>query len=793
MLKNLLKIALRNILRNKSHTAINLAGLALGITACIIIFLLTSFLLSYNTHHENYDRIYRVLNESKKGGNPDYTPGVPLPLPAAMELEFPEIEEVNFISYKRSGKISIIEDGEEKLIEERGRMAYTLPNYFKVFTRKILYGNTENLLGEPNSIVLSKKSALKYFGKENAVGEILKLDKKYDLKVTGVMEDFPNNSDFPFDLLISFSTVRQDREMEEWGSVWSGDQCYILLPENYDPVNINNRFPQFVKKYYKDHQYKEETHYLQPLSELHFNENFSNFNYNTVSKGSIYGLIIIGLFLLITSSINFINLNTALAARRSKEVGVRKVLGSSRLLLRFQFLAETGIITFIALVFSMGFAELLLIQLNDFLGLSLSISTAFSFELFFFLTLLWLGITLLSGLYPAQIISGFNPSAALKNGITSTQIGGLSVRQSLVIFQFIISQFFIMGTLIVREQMQLLKETHIGFDQEALVKVSLPEKDIEKAKILKSNLLQYQDIQKATLAYTQPASGTQSANSFEFKENQIKGMVEAKFGDIDYLATYNIPLIAGENLLPSDTVSSCLVNEKFVRLIGLKSPEEAIGKFVDFGGEIPIRGVVKDFHTTSLLEAKEPLLITSEGSQYQMIGIKLKSRDMLGTMESIEKEWKKLYPGETFHYSFLDDDIAGFYEGEEKMMAILNVVAFIAIFIGMLGLFGLISYLTELKTKEIGIRKVLGASLMGILILLTKGYSKLIIIAFCISIPLAYFGFSKWLDNYPYKIDLSIGIFLLGGLITFLIAGLTSGFKTIKAAIVNPVDSLRSE
>jgi len=792
MFKNIILISFRNFRRQKIHTLVNLSGLSLGISAVLVIFLLLSFLTSYDRYHKNFDHIYRLVTQTDKsnGQEKDYTTGLPIVLPEAFKNDFPNVKAQAFISYKMSGIVTI---DEQKEFEEGEGLAYSEAAFFEIFDRKLLKGNPEKVLTDPGKVVISEKFAKKYFNGDDPIGKTFTMDFDKEFMVEGVMEDFPNNTDFPFDMLIAYSTVRAEREEHEgWGSISSDDQLYILLHDTESKVQIEAALPAFVEKYFGDHNSNNKVISLQPLSNLHFSEYYANFNFKSVTTNSMMVMAIIGLFLLVTSCVNFINLSTALAVKRSREVGIRKVMGSSRFALIMQLLGETALMVILAMIISFGLGELALYYLNPMLDTSLAILKADIPLLFSFLLLLFVSLTLLAGLYPARLISGFKPVDSLKNNLSNRYTGGKSLRQGLVIFQFVISQVFIIGTIVVYQQTNFLKTVDMGFNREALLTVMLRENNPVRMKSFKQAVAKLKDVEQVTLAYRPPSSGSVSATNVQFPSNPDDYISEVKLADDAYAETYGLKFLAGENISESDTLKDFIINEALMRLFGVNDPEKAIGEELTVWGRTGfIRGVVANFQTHSMKDRMQPVFIASAANNYQIAGIKVNSSNMQKTKQEIESIYNQYFENYSFECEFLDEEIAGFYEDEENMSTLFNKFSLIAIFIGMLGLYGLVAYLTEIKTKEIGVRKALGASIFDVLVLLTKGYTILIAIAFAFSAPLSWWLMSTWLEEYPTRIPLNFYTFLAGGAISLLVAWFTATYTSVKAARLNPSVSLR--
>ena len=797
MLKNYLKTAFRNLLKYRSYTLINVLGLSLGITCSLFLFLLITYWLSFDTFHENYDRIYRVVRESDgQMGRRDYTPGAPVPLIEAFRTDFPEVENTAFVTFPHYALLAVEAEENETRYYEEGDIAYMEPSFYQIFDRQWIVGEPATALDEPNEVVLSEQMAQKYFGDVSAdqlPGKTLTLNKETSLKISGIVADHPDNTDFPFDLIISYATVK-DEIHAHWGSTSSNDQVYVLLNEGRAPENINERFPQFIDKYYGQYNDDRKAHYLQPLADMHFDERYSTYSYNTVSKTLIWTLAVLAVFLVLTACVNFINLATAISVKRSREVGIRKVLGGTRWQLIRQFIGETVVITVVAVLITLGLTELLLLKANPFLGLSLDMDLLQDHSLQGYLITITIGVSLLSGLYPAFVQSGFRPVQALKNLITIKSAGGFSLRRGLVVFQFFISQTFIIGTIVLFSQMQYIRQADLGFEREAIVTVSLPEGSTDKKKAIRTELQRISSIDKVSLAYHNPSSSSVSVTRFQVENSEENYSTQVKLGDQNYIDLYGLQLVAGEGLPDSDTLNRLVVNETFVKNMGISSPEEALGKMIHIHGkDAPIVGVVKDFHTTSLRNQIEATVIANDIDNYGMVALKIQPDKIAATLKEIEKIWSSFYPEYTFDYGFVANEIAEFYRGERKMSVILSVAALIAVFIGCLGLYGLITFMAEQRTKEIGIRKVLGASVTSIAGLFSREFVKLVAIAFVLAAPLTYFLMQQWLENFTYRIHLGAGIFLAALLATLLIAFVTVGYRTFKAAVANPVDALRNE
>jgi putative ABC transport system permease protein len=801
MIKNYLKTALRNLWRQKSSALINIVGLTLGIASSLILFLLVRHYASFDGYHTKLDRIYRVVNQSRGNNGNNYTAGSPAVLPEAFRNDFPEAEEVVFTSYRSGSMVTIPQaDQPAKKYDENTGVVFTQPSFFKVFDRKILIGTAEKGLDEPNEAIISKKWALKYFNKEDVVGEIVKFDNN-EYKISAVMEDFPSNTDFPFDLMLSYITIKKQSEEKGWNSIWSDEQCYFLLKADAKISDIEARLPSFTKKYLGEENRNESVFMAQSLSQLHFDDRFSNYNYNVTPRSTLVALSIVALFLLVTACINFINLATAEAIKRSKEVGIRKTLGSSRLQLVFQFLGETTLVTVISIILALVIAQLSLGFLNSFLEQSLSLNLTSDIVLWIYLILVVVIVSFLSGLYPSFVVSAFKPALALKNQISNRNSSSYNLRRSLVVMQFFISQFFIIGTIVLIQQMDFFQKKDLGFSRDAIVIIPIPEKETpvesgasSKMRTLRNEVSSISGVQLASINSTPPSSGNVSGTGFTIEGKEDDFGTQVKQIDGNYLEIYSLSLIAGKNVEDRDTAAGFIVNEKLVKTIGFTDPSEIIGKEMKMWGKrLPVVGVVKDFHTVSLSRAIEPVVMMNRIRGYESLSLKMNTNDIQNTIKQVQAKWEAAYPDFIFSYQFLDEQIREFYDGERRMSVMITIFTSLAIVIGCLGLFGLAAFMANQKTKEIGVRKVLGASVESIVFLFSKEFIKLIVIGFAMAAPVAWYVMNQYLDQFVYKIKIGPMIFLAGIGITFLIAMLTVGFKSFRTATVNPAQSLKSE
>ena len=799
MLRNYLKTTIRNLWREKGSTTLNLLGLTLGIAASLILFLLIRHHHSFDTFHKNASRIYRVGTQSKGNNGDDYTAGIPSLLPEAFRLDFSEAEEVTFTSYRSGGLVTIPQSsGEPKKFEESQGVTFAQPNFFRIFDRKILSGSAEQGLDEPNEAILSRSWAMKYFGKEDARGEVLKFDTR-EYKVTAIMEDPANNTDLPFQLMLSYTTIKKELDEHGWNSTWSDEHCYFLLREGSKTSDMDARMPAFVKKYVSDGT---RTFVIQPLGEIHFDDRFGNYNYDTVSRQTLLALSVVAVFLIITACINFINLSTAEAIKRSKEVGVRKALGSSRRQLIAQFFGETSLVTVTSVLLALALVQFSLVFLNSFLDLQLAIKMA-DFALWIYIGVVVVLVSLLSGLYPSLVVSSFSPVLALRNSLGNRSASGFNMRRGLVVLQFFISQFLVIATIVLIAQMNYFRNKELGFRKDAIITVPIPVSEdpsradslrASKMKTLRNEIIRLGGVEKASLNNSPPSSGNVSGTGFTMEGSDTFYQTQVKTIDGNYVELFGLALVAGQNIADLDTAQGFLVNEKLAAMTGYKNPADIIGKRMKMWRKnLPVVGVVKDFHTVSLHSPIEATVMLNRIREYRSLSVNMNPTNMQETIAEVQKRWEATYPDFIFSYKFLDESIREFYESEQRTSVLLSIFTSLAIFIGCLGLFGLASFMANQKTKEIGVRKVLGASVEHILFIFSREFVVLIFVGFAFAAPLAWFGMNAWLNKFTYKIELGPGIFLSGLGITLMIAMLTVGYRSVRAAMINPVESLRSE
>ncbi len=804
MIKNNIKTAWRSLLHNKSYATLNIVGLAVGVAACLLIFLIIKYETSFDMYHTKKDHIYRVVTLQGAPDGTEYVSGVPFPTSPGLRLDFPQLKQVASILRANGTLLSLNDDktnATKKFKEDE--TYYTEPQFFDVFDFKWLAGDKKTALNDPNTIVLTQTEADKFFGDwKNAIGKTIKLENKTNLKVTGILSDPPVNTDFPLKVIISYASIKVKgseyySNINNWTSIYGQHYCFVVLPDNQSASQFNHELDGFVKKHIPPVSVKEGMH-LQALSDIHYNAEIGKYTKGEFSHQLIDAIALIGIFLLVIACVNFINLATAQAVNRSKEVGIRKVLGSTRKQLILQFISETFIITLAAIIIGIAVAFVALPYFNTLLDIHLSTGFLMDPQVILFIVVLLIAVTFLAGFYPAMILSGFNPIAALKNKIAASSTSGVSLRRGLVVMQFGIAQVLIIGTLVIISQMDYFKNKSLGFAKDAIINVGLPSDSISLTRIntLRDELLQQPGVKDVSYSFASPSDNSSWGTDFTYDNATKPASFQAnmKWADAEYFKLYNLQMVAGRPYIKTDTIHEIVVNETLLKKLGVLNPNAAIGKYIELGDKKSrIVGVVKDFNVSSLKKQIPPVIMASYKDVYQVINIKIQPADMKQTLSAVERTWNSTFPDYVYEYKFLDEKIADFYKSESQLSQLYKIFAGIAIFISCLGLYGLISFMAVQRIKEVGIRKTLGASVSSIVYLFSKEFTVLILVAFAISAPLGWYLMNKWLMTFTYRYTFGPGIFILSIAVSVIIAWLTVGYKALRAALANPVNSLRSE
>ncbi len=793
MIKNYLTVAVRNIARNKTFSAINILGLAIGMACCILILLYVQDELSYDQHHEHAHRIYRVASESKVAGVLSQYAVTPLPMGPALVKAYPEVIEA--VRFSRADPKTLVEDQHDHFFYENG-VVFTDPNFFEVFNFPLSQGNPETAFSEPYSVVITETIAQKYFGEQNPMGQTLSFNDKA-FKVTGVLKDTAHNSHFQFNLLAS--PMSRDHQ-----SNWQRHDfyTYLLLQKRDSAQGLEAKLSDFIEAHAGELLKGGFARYfLQPLTDIHLYSNLAG----EMSKNSdiryVYLFLIIALFVLILACVNFMNLSTARSATRSKEVGMRKVVGANRTQLIHQFMGESILLALLALLFAVALVEVSLSAFNAFIQRELVLDYTGNWHVVLVLLGVVLFAGLISGIYPALFLSAFQPVEVLK----STLKRGLktsSSRKTLVVFQFVISIILIIGTVVVYHQADYIRNKKLGFNKEQVIVMPYPGMQVTER--YKSRLSGYANVlststssnipgrQFPTSQFRSPVDGT-SQDGFQMNMIVV---------DREFISTYGLELIEGKDFskdMMNDGEGELILNEAAMRHFGWTScVDKEVENIWPEGGKMKVWyrgeviGVVKDFHYQSLHHEIEPLIIMT-GNWFEYFAIRIRSDDVADTLSFLKTQWKEIAPNKPFDYFFLDDDYDKLYRAEKQIGTLFGLFSILAIFVASLGLFGLASFTAQLRIKEIGIRKVLGASVSNLVLMLSKEFALLVGIANLIAWPIAYYAMHRWLQDFAYRIDLEIWAFVLSGFLALFIALTTVSYQAYKVARTNPVDALRYE
>ncbi len=797
MIKNYLKIALRNFQRHKGYSFINIAGFAIGMACCLLILLYVRHELSYDRYHKDVERVCRIVQDIRtQTANRVFVPVSPMVAPT-LKSDYPQVEYAAR-AFTFSGS-QLVRKKDTFFYE--GRFIYADQELFDVLTFQFIQGNQQGALTRPNTLVVSQRMAIKYFGNANPLGETLEINQR-EYEITGVVTDCPENTHLKYDLIASLETLKDWQEMSNWYSTMF--YTYLKLRPDVNVQEFSQQISRLADKYVGEQlkSWGSTYHYfLQPLSSIHLH---SHLRYETEPPGNpVYITIFsfVGLFILIIACLNFMNLSTARAANRAKEVGLRKVVGAQKLQLIGQFLGESLLVAFLSLGLGMVIAKFAIPLLNDLTGISLSFDALLSPVVLFSLIGGAVLVGMTAGLYPAFVLSAFRPAVTLK-GVQRAGSCGLALRTVLVVVQFAISVMLIIGTLTMYKQFNFMKNQYLGFEKEQ--KLILPLRggiDIqENFASIKDMFSKHASITGVTVSSTVPGRGV---SNFAIKlvgeeDDKNQSMFHMYFDD-DFIPEYGIDMVAGRAFqkdMKTDFMGAFLINEAAVKAFGWTNPEEALGKrlLTGHGGRVnPIIGVTKNFHYRGLQSEVEPLVMEFLPWTFRCITLSIDISDLNETLAFVKSQWKTLWPSHPFEHFFLDTDFDRQYRADEQIGNVFGIFTFLGLFIACLGLLGLASFTAESRTKEIGIRKVLGASVGGIVLMLSKQFTKWVLLANCIAWPVAYYFMDKWLKNFAFRIDIGIWTFVLSGFFVLLVAILTVSYQSIKAAAANPVDSLMYE
>ncbi|WP_156306120.1 ABC transporter permease [Sphingobacterium endophyticum] len=803
MIRNHFKTAWRFLRKNILISSISVVSLAIGICATLIIFLMLRYEYSFDKHLPHGDRVYRVVSNGGFKGS-----AILVPLIREMESDLTGIETlVPDLELGKTKLKSFQNDKEEpQLFNDQEGLTFSNENYFKIFPTETLAGHI-NSLKEPNQIVLTKSRSALYFPKldpADVIGKIILYGDSIHLQVGAVVADFKENSDFKYDGIISYITIPQYKSLkdqknwDQWTSYNGGNQCLLLLKKGTNTNAIEKTIAGILSKNKKKEDGAWEDKFeLQPLKDVHFN---STYNYNAVKSSTLRNLILLAIFLLLLGAINFINLSTAQSSERAKEIGIRKTLGGKKSSLVRQFLLETFLVAGFATLLSILLLPILVHAFEGFLPKGFTVNSIPILELIGYLTIQLIVITCIAGFYPAWVLTGYSPVMALKNQATKNSNLSRSawIRKGLTIFQFVLAQGFLIAVLVVSKQIHYAVNMDMGFNKDAVITIYIPEFDKKAVgKTFRDELLKIPEVKAASFGNQSPAFNGWMTSSMQYDQAKTEDKsvtFDARNGDEYFLDVYGIPLVAGRNARILDTLSESMINERMLGTLGLKSPEDAIGTTLN-NGQITIVGVMKNFNVSSAHEPVKPTMYWTRKDGY-IVHVALDKNhpeSWKNGISKIEKQFKNFYPEDTFNYKFIDEMIAGFYKNEQNLSKLLTWAVWLSISIASLGLFGLAVFITNQRIKEIGIRKVLGATISQIVFLLLKNLLLLVLIASLIAFPIAWYFMNEWLNDFEYKTELSFWIFILAGIGLTAVATLVLTSRTYFAAKANPVDSLRDE
>lgn len=802
MLRSYLKVAMRNLLKDKFYALINIFGLAIGIASCILIIIYIHDELSYDRWHHQAARTYRVNEFIETEGSGERSSSVPFHVGPTLLEDYSTMidKQVRFFNFQ-SPTLLINEKDNEKQFNESG-VLFVDSTFFDVFDYQLLKGNKATALSQPNSVLITESIAKKYFGDEDPIGQFLEIEDQQELVVTGVMPEAPLNAHFQFKFLVSFSTLRNffgGNYPQTW--YWNPCWTYLVLKEGTQPEDLENNFPAFIDKYFPDFIKKETRMALQPLVDIHLTSDLEFELKKNSSEANIYVFTIIGAFILFIACMNFMNLSTARSARRAKEVGLRKTLGSQRSQLVLQFLLESFIITVLSIILAILLAIAALSWFNMIADKSITLSIFYQPFILYALGIILLVVGFGSGLYPAFVLSSFVPAKVLKD----SQIKGgrgVILRKALVVIQFSLSIIMIIGTIVAINQLHYLRDSETGFNAEQILYVSALRTPITQSyPAFKKELEQRNDVESVTGVLDVLGANHQGDN-YRFEGMDKSKLFSVMWVNHDFFKTFDLDIVEGrpfkKNITTDDSLA-LIVNEALVRNQGW-TLDEAIGKsftYNQFTGEIV--GVVQDFNFVSKHKAIQPLILQLRSNplhfsfSLKYLAIRMNSNDFQETVRFIESKWNELVPGRPFDYFFLDQELDKLYKDEEKLGNVAGVFSVLAVIVACLGLFALASFMAEERKKEIGIRKVMGSSVTQIVLLLSKDFTRLIVVAFIIACPIAWYAVNSWLNNFAFHTDINGLIFLAVGFLTLFIALLTISYRALEAANANPVKSIRNE
>jgi len=790
MFRSYWSISLRHLWKNRKTTILSILGLTVGLSCGMLIFLLVSYLFSFDRYHRKADRIYWIVTDIKRE-NTFSSDATPRPLGDVLRKDYPFVE--NAVRLETLfGKVIAV-PGTTRRYEESRNICFTESSFFQVFDINWLSGEQNTSLTAPNTVVLSKRYARKYFGSTDVIGRILRLDNTVNLTVTGLIGDPPSNTKLGYEILVSYSTIAgmnaSVNVMQDWGNTPS--MCFVALRPGVQPNQITQALADINSRYLPPEMSRTMHFNALPLDELSHNTQYGG----AVPRSVLYILIVTGVLLVLAACINFVNMATAQAISRSKETGIRKAIGSTRGQLIVQFLTETTIVTMMAVVLSVIIVQLNLPFLNNALSVlraDMSVTWLLKAGFLRWFVALIAAVILLTGLYPAFVISRFSPVAILHGNVPAAKTRGMSMRKILVVTQFFITQFFIIAVIVMTAQVRYMQQHDPGFRREAIVTLSIPQRQLIKQETLRQQLLRIPGVEQVSAALEAPVSFRHDPIPFTYERQPTGFPANLKIGDMQYVPLFGLHFLAGGNFSNNDTLNAeAIVSSMLVKQLGIADPHEIIGKQINvWGRDKTITGVVADFHSQDLHYAMKPVILLNYPSENRIMAVKIHDAK---TLRAIRKTWEDVYPDQVFHLTFVEDIIAQFYLTERILLGLAQIFGAVAIFIGCLGLYGLILFMSAAMNKEIGIRKVFGASVAGMLALLIRDIMKLTGTGVILATPVAVFMMDKWLQGFAYRVQLQWWMVEIAILGVGIVALVSTGWEAVRAAGRDPVKVLKAE
>lgn len=795
MFRNYLKMALRNLWKHRFYTFLNVFGLSLGIAGGLVLLQFIRFHLSFDQYHPHTSQVYRLVTELHlDDGSTVHEQGSPLAMGPALQQQQSGIAAQAVHTNLPVVTVGVPGPAQTAYFTEHDNVAFVGDAWFTMFAYHFLQGNYSKA---PGDAVITASLARKYFGSENAIGKTLRLDSKYDITIRGVMADLPDHTDLPANLLLSdasfqsFSTEAATM-LWDWNYIKSNTQTYVQLQEGTDPNSVNKAMTGLRNQHFPADIANVFQFTLQPLNDIHFNPFFGG----TMQRSLLTTLAFVGIFLVVIACFNFINLATAQSARRAREIGTRKVLGSAPQSIFWQFILETTCVTAVAMLLAFAWIFATRAVMNNWMQVSLSFNPLTDPWLALGTAGLLLFIIGTGGSYPAIVMSRYKPADAFR-GQRLTQGNG-TLRKGLIIVQHVVVQALLIAVCVITLQVKHLKNVNLGFNKSAVMMVNIPDAQSSNLSYLHQQLTNIHGVQSVSFCMQPPSSSANVAGSVSYDNKSWESFSpNTILGDDQYLQTFGLQLLAGRNIAPSDTVRQFLVNETLLHKLGYKEPQAVIGHSLVAGAlsDHPgtIVGVVKDFNIHSLYSSIPPLMLTSKKDRYQYAAIKVNAGTGAALADQVKQAWQAMYPDKVFEYHFLDTQIDAFYHKEDLLHKLINTTAIIAILISCMGLLGLISFFTLQRTREIGIRKVLGASVPGIIYLLSRDFLSMVCISLLVAVPLSWYSMQQWLNGFAYRIQISPWVLLFTALCSLVITFISIGFQAMRAALANPVESLKAE